>query len=160
MKTVPTRGSRRHPKEERVGRASCLPPLRETQRDHLTLQFESLPHHTKGESDSCVKTLDDSLFGGLSCQTQFQGFVWNIKQNLAFGAGKRRIVFILFVALTEAGKEMKFLPGLPWRGGHLLQGQTPGSREAHKNPVCPLHCGVWKGGGWDRPRLTGGRSLS
>lgn len=42
--------SRKHPKEARVGRGSCLLPLlKHKELDHFTLQFESLPYNTKGE---------------------------------------------------------------------------------------------------------------
>lgn len=39
---------------------------------HPTLQCESLLHNTKGKCDSCVKTLDDSLFGASLVKCNFR----------------------------------------------------------------------------------------
>lgn len=72
-----------------------------------------------------------------------------------------RIVFILSVDLTQVGKEMKFLSGYLGAGVICLKVKplAPERLTSTPAPVCPLHCGVWEGGGWDRPRLTGGHSL-
>lgn len=139
-------------------KAASLPCMK-TQRDHLTLQSESLPHRTKGKSDSCVKTLDDSLFGASLVKCNFRALSGISNKNLAFGASKMRIVFILFVDLTEVGKEMKFLWGYLGEGFICFK-VNPWLQRGSQKPCSPpiLHCGVWKGGGWGR--LMGERSLS
>lgn len=63
-----------------------------------------------------------------------------------------RMVFILFVDLTEVGKEMKFLTGYLGEGVNLLKvvWLQRGSETSPSPNPCPLHRGVWVGGGLGR----------
>lgn len=50
IKIGPIKSSRRHPEEERVGRAAdSFLLMKHKELDHATLQFESLPCNTKGK---------------------------------------------------------------------------------------------------------------
>lgn len=108
----------------------------------------------RGKSSFMCQNLRWFTIWSLSCQMQFQSFVCNIKQNLAFGADKMRTVFILSLGLTEWAKKWSLYQATLERGSPAFKVKSLAPQEAHKSPIYLHLSAARKVGAWTGPGLA------